>query len=179
MSKRKTKSSQVRTNGASDHTATDGALLEAPVAALTNGEVAARHEHNAARRAHADHTKTVLPISDVGPRLCRRCLNSCVGARRSSVARASPQVVSARHEVSVRVDLPLALPLLVSPETLEQLLRRDVIVAYEEIKLIEYAPAVSSKIRVSMLLQRALNSTNFIHRLQSYLTSDYMINNYD
>ena len=102
--------------------------MEAAVAALADGEVAARDEHNCARRRHAH---------DADALLCGACLlcvrwrnyygladNSTAGAAggRESVRRVPPELFSARHEVRVAVDVLLGFPLLVGPETFEQLL---------------------------------------------------------
>ena len=57
----------VKSNGTAKNLATDGALLEAPVASLADGEVAARHKHHRLRTAHA-HDAVVL-FSATGARL--------------------------------------------------------------------------------------------------------------
>ena len=48
-----TSSGYVGANGAANHRAADWTLLETRIAALADGEVAARDEHNGARGAHA------------------------------------------------------------------------------------------------------------------------------
>ena len=49
----KRESRNIGVDRAADHRAADGALLEAVVAALTDGEVAARDEHHRSLRGHA------------------------------------------------------------------------------------------------------------------------------
>ena len=50
----------IRADRAADHSATDRALLEAAVAALADGVVAAWDEHYRARTRHAHHADAVL-----------------------------------------------------------------------------------------------------------------------
>ena len=52
----------VRADGATNHRAADGALLEAAVTALADAEVAARDEHHRARIGHANHADVVFLI---------------------------------------------------------------------------------------------------------------------
>ena len=53
-------SGHVGANGSTNHRTADRALLEAHVAALADGEVAARDEHNGARGAQAYDAHAVL-----------------------------------------------------------------------------------------------------------------------
>ena len=59
-----------RPDCAANHRAAHGALLEARVAALTHGEMAAIDENNRARRRHAHDADALLRI---GRRWLRRC----------------------------------------------------------------------------------------------------------
>ena len=113
-------------DGAAKHCAADGALLEAAVAALAHSEVPAWHEHHRSRRAHAHDAEALFPAN--GACLClegcrRGSISDRIRARRAHpVAHLPSQVLRARHKIRVRVDLFLALPILVRPDTLEQLL---------------------------------------------------------
>ena len=111
-------------------------MLEARVAALADGEVAARHEHHRSRRTHAYDARVLFPAADAGLRLgsCGRGrISGRARARRGQpVARLPSQVVRARHKIRIRVDLLLALRLFVRPERLEQLLARKIVVTYKE-----------------------------------------------
>ena len=61
----------VRPDGAANHRAADWALMEARIAALTDGEVAARDEHYSARRRHAHDADALLRIGCGWLRCCR------------------------------------------------------------------------------------------------------------
>ena len=55
-----TSSGHVGANSATNHRAADQTLLETRIAALADGEMAARDEHNGARGAHAHDACAVL-----------------------------------------------------------------------------------------------------------------------
>ena len=102
-------------------------MLEARVAALADGEMAARHKDDRPRRAHAHDAKALFAAGGAGLRSLgggwRVRISGRVRTRSAHpVAHMPPHLLCARQEIRVRVDLLFALPLLVSPERLEQLL---------------------------------------------------------
>ena len=113
--------------GAANHRAAHWALLETAVAALADGEVAARDEHYRARGRHTHDAHALLRGTCL---LCVRgrdyyglaASRTTAGGGHEIVRGVPPELCSARHKVRVAIDVLFALPFLVCPDTFKQLL---------------------------------------------------------
>lgn len=130
-------------DGAANDRPAHRALLQAGVAALTHGEVAARHQYHRTRRAHTHDAHAVAAFWALVSRAARvgaarlrpgARFGSRAGVRLDAVfvvQALTPNLLGARHEVGIAFDPLLALPLFVRPKALEQLLGRAVIISCE------------------------------------------------
>ena len=121
-------SGHVRADGSANHSSADGTLRKTRGTALADGQMATGNEHHCPRRVHTYTTQVcrerlqVLRVC-VKNVLCRRAgAGARVRAAQHVVQVVPPQLLGERHDIGVRVDVSLALPFLVGPEALEQLL---------------------------------------------------------